>query len=109
MIDLISDKLKEIAGIEGVLWQLRPKGFPSLTFTIIDESGEVFADDKEIETSHSCQVDVWSKGDYTQLSKDVKEKMLEIGYGRYAEYDDYEKDTNVYHKILRFTTIKESE
>lgn len=107
MIDLVYNKLIELG--YKVQWQLRPDTFPSLTYTFIDESGEVFADDKEIETAHYCQVDIWSKGDYTQLSKDVKTKMLEIGFGRYGAYDDYEKDTNVYHKILRFTTIRESE
>lgn len=108
MINLVSNKLEELG--HKVRWQLRPEPpYPSLTFAFIDTSGEVFADDKEIETAYYCQVDVWSKGDYTQLVKDAKEKMLEIGFGRYAEYDDYEKDTNVYHKILRFSKLKGSE
>ena len=107
MINLVYNKLIELG--HKVQWQLRPDTFPSLTYTFIDEDGEVFADDKEIETAVYCQVDVWSKEDYTELVKGVKEKMLEIGFGRYAAYDDYEKDTNVYHKILRFSTIRESE
>lgn len=107
MINQVWNKLKEL-NID-VNWQLRPKDFPSLTYTFIDESGEIFADDKEIETLHYCQVDVWSKGDYTAIVKQVKEKMLEIGFKRYAEYDDYEKDTNIYHRIIRFSKLKGSE
>lgn len=107
MINLISSKLKE-TGLP-VLWQLRPESFPSLTFMFVDETGEVFADDKEIETAYMLQVDIWSKDDYTAITEQVKTKLAEIGLHRQAAYDDYETGTQIYHKILRFPILKETE
>lgn len=107
MINLVYNKLKEL-GYE-VYWQLRPKTFPSLTFSFISESGQDFADDKELTTAIICQVDIWSKGDYTEVAKQVKFKMREIEFFRSSEYDDFEEDTNIFHKVLRFNYLKESE
>lgn len=107
MIDLVYNKLKEL-GYE-VYWQIRPKNFPSLTFSFISESGKDFADDKEITAAVVCQIDIWSKGDYTELSKKVKSKMREIEFYRSSEYDDFEEDTKIYHKVLRFNYLKTSE
>ncbi len=104
MIDLISSKLKE-TGLP-VLWQLRPKDFPSLSFFFVDEYGEVFAEDKEIETAYMLQVDIWSKNNYTAIVEQVKAKLAEIGLHRQAAYDDYESDTGVYHKTLRFPILR---
>lgn len=105
LINLVYNKLKEL-GYE-VYWQLRPQTFPSLTFSFINEVGQDFADDQEITTDILCQVDVWSKGDYTELIKQVKVKMKEIEFFRSSEYDDFEEDTRIYHKVLRFNHLKE--
>lgn len=108
MIRLVGDKLKEL-GLK-VQWQSRPDSkLPNITFSFINENGEVFADDSEIETRITCQVDVWSEDDYTDIVDQVKSKMKEIGFYRISAYDSYEKDVNIYHKILRFSYLKESE
>ncbi|MGD9700676.1 hypothetical protein [Acinetobacter sp.] len=107
MINLVSQKLGEI-GLP-VLWQIRPESFPSLTFSFLSEYGEIFADDKEIETAYLLQVDIWSKDDYSAIAILVKTKLSELGFHRTAEYDDYENNTKIYHKILRFSYLKETE
>lgn len=104
LINLIKSKLEEL-GLK-VYWQRRPDTFPSLTFFIINESGQDFADDKELSTSITCQVDVWSKNDYTELVEQVKTKMKEIEFYRSSEYDDFEEDVQVYHRILRFNYLQ---
>lgn len=106
MINLVQNKLSEL-GLK-VNWQLRPKDFPSLTFLFVNESGLDFADDEEVTTEFICQVDVWSKNDYTDIVNQVKEKMKEIGFYRFIEYDDLEEDTKIYHKIIRFSYVKEN-
>jgi hypothetical protein len=105
LIEEVCNKLKEL-GLEA-LWQLRPSTFPSLTFSFIAENGQDFADDEEITTTVTLQVDVWSKGDYTEIVKQVKSKLEEINFYRIAEYDDFEEDTQIYHKILRFNKLIE--
>jgi hypothetical protein len=107
MIDLVSNKLSEL-GYE-VYWQLRPSTFPSLTFSFVNETGEVFTEDGEAETEFVMQVDVWSKNDYTDIVNQVKEKLKEIEFHRIFEHDDFEADTQIYHKILRFECLKNNE
>lgn len=103
MIDLVGNALKGIAPTQ---WQLRPNGFPSISFSFVDESGLAFADDEEIETEVILQIDVWSKKDYSTIVEQVKTKLKEIEFYRDYEADDYEQDTKIYHKILRFNHIK---
>lgn len=70
-------------------------------FTYLDKP-EQHADDEELVTGHYVQVDVWSKGDYTDLVKAVHEKMLAVGFTKQSFYDLYEEDVNIYHKAMRF-------
>lgn len=104
MVELIGNKLEEL-GLE-VLWQLRPKNFPSLTFSFVSESGQEFTDEGEVETEYIIQVDVWSKDDYEDLVKQVKDKLSEIECYRTYETDDYEETNEIYHKILRFSHLR---
>jgi NADPH-dependent glutamate synthase beta subunit-like oxidoreductase len=48
------------------------------------------------------QVDVWSKGNYTDLVNAVHEKMLAAGFIKQNFYDLYEDDLKIYHKAMRF-------
>ncbi|HHV82757.1 MAG TPA: hypothetical protein GXX43_03725 [Tepidanaerobacter syntrophicus] len=70
-------------------------------FTYLDKP-EQHADDEETITGHYVQVDVWSKGDYTDLVKAVHEKMLAVSFTKQSFYDLYEEDVNIYHKAMRF-------
>lgn len=107
MIELVKNKLDE-TGLK-VLWQLRPEDFPSITFTFISENGEVYADDKAPEERIICQVDIWSREDYSNLVDRVIILLRQIDMYKISGYDQYEKDTEIYHKILRFSYLRESE
>lgn len=107
LIELVSNKLKELE--IDVYWQLRPKTFPSLTFSFVSETGKEYTEDGEVETEYIMQVDVWSKDDYTNIVKKVKEKLKEIEFFRIFESDNYEETTQIYHKILRFSYLKNNE
>lgn len=78
-----------------------------ITFFTYLEQGEEFADDEEIITGHYVQIDVWSTGNYKDIAKKVKERMKQAGFRRRSENELYEKDTKIFHKVLRF--IKEEE
>lgn len=85
-----------------IYWQLRPEEFPSITYEFIDEAGVLYGDGKEIQTGVQCQVDVWSKSDYTELVDRVIEIMRVNGFIRSRASDDFEKVTKIYHKVIIF-------
>jgi hypothetical protein len=76
-----------------------------ITFFEYNQGSALDADDEEKITRHSIQVDIWSKGDYTQLTHQVKDKLKQIGFTKNFETELYEteaEDVIIYHKILRF-------
>lgn len=80
-----------------------------ITFHEYLTAGEEYEDDEEALTAHYIQVDVWSKSDYTDVVKNVKELLLKAGFKRLNEIDLYEEDTKIYHKGLKFYYLEEGE
>ncbi|NFN85870.1 hypothetical protein FDF31_04725 [Clostridium sporogenes] len=78
-----------------------------ITFHGYFTGGEEYEDDNEVLTAHYVQVDIWSKTDYTNIVKEVKEKLISVGFKRLNEADLYEKDTRIYHKGMRFYYLEE--
>jgi hypothetical protein len=78
-----------------------------ITFHEYFETGEEYEDDEETLTAHYVQIDIWSKNDYEELVKKVKEKLTKIGFKRINEVDLYEEDTKIYHKGLKFYYLEE--
>jgi len=70
-------------------------------FTYLDRPEE-HADDKEIITGYYVQLDIWSKGDYTELVKTVHQRMVSFGFRKQNFYDLYEDELSIYHKVMRF-------
>ncbi|MCD8502945.1 MAG: hypothetical protein LRY71_16430 [Bacillaceae bacterium] len=75
-------------------------------FTYLDKV-ELHADDKEFTTGHYVQIDVWSKGDYTQMVHAVHSRMKKAGFRKINFHDLYEKDIKIYHKVMRYVVEKE--
>lgn len=73
-----------------------------ITFFCYLENGELYADDIQQGTAYYIQVDVWSKGNYSTIVKQVKSAMKQAGFSFLSAYDLYEEDVKVYHKVLRF-------
>lgn len=80
-----------------------------ITFHEYLVSGEEYEDDEESLTAHYIQVDVWSKDDYTESVKKIKELLLNVGFKRLNEIDLYEEETKIYHKGLKFYYLEERE
>jgi hypothetical protein len=76
-----------------------------ITFFEFNQTPAFHADDEEIQSNHSIQIDIWSKGDYIELVKQVKTEMNKVGFKRTFETELYESDTKIYHKVLRFNYV----
>lgn len=76
---------------------------PYLTFFIINDKGEMYADDEEIATGYYIQIDIFSKGSYTDLVEKINKLMKKSGFTRRPSGpESYEDNTKLYHKPLRF-------
>lgn len=75
---------------------------PYVEYEIFDESGNAWAEGKEVSTDYYLQVDIFSKGNYSNLENKIKEKMGNAGFERSTTADLYEEDTQLYHKAMRF-------
>ncbi|MDT0163820.1 hypothetical protein [Bacillus sp. AG4(2022)] len=98
---LILSALKDI-GAPVAFQKYKGSASTYVTFFEYNQNGALYADDAEQKTSHSIQVDIWSKEDYTQIYQSVKAALLNIGFRRIFETELYENDTEIYHKVLRF-------
>lgn len=75
---------------------------PYIEYLFYDENGEEWAENKEIATNFYIQVDIFSKGSYSDLESKIKEKMINADFKRSMAADSYESDTQLYHKAMRF-------
>ena len=98
---IVMDALKNI-GVPVSFQTYGGKKDPYITFFTYLDKGEQFADDGEVITGYYVQIDIWSKKDYTQVSKEEHERMIERGFIKKGFYDLYEDDLKIYHKVMRF-------
>lgn len=98
-----------------VMNALRPLGVPVafqeytgksvpvwVTFFFYNQFPDEFADDSEIAIFNGVQIDVWARGDYSQTVEGIMAAMRKAGWRWSGNYDLYEQDTGIYHKVMRF-------
>lgn len=98
---LIVDTLKPV-GVPVMFQTYTGKESTYITFFEYNRQGALHADDDETQTQHSIQVDIWSKGDYASIANQVRALMKGAGFRRNSESESYEKETQLYHKTLRY-------
>lgn len=76
-----------------------------LTYFQYDERPSLFTNDQEAKTEHYFQINVFSKSDYAELIKGVKEQMLALGGIRLSEFDTV-TETEFYQRSMRFKFIQ---
>ncbi|PRR84526.1 hypothetical protein [Clostridium vincentii] len=103
---LIIDALKPL-NIPVAFQRYSGKAQIYITFYEYLATGEEYEDDEEALTAHYIQVDLWSKVDYIDVVKTIKELLLNAGFKRLNEIDLYEEDTKIYHKGLKFYYLEE--
>lgn len=74
-----------------------------ITFMEYMGQGASYSDNKETDTEHLMQINIFSKDNYTDLVKQVKDLLTSVGFTRSYETELYENDTFYNHKILRMT------
>lgn len=80
-----------------------------IVFLEYNQRSWLIADDEEKQTEHIFQVDVFSKGNYLELVKELKSLLKGIGFSRIFETETYEEEMKRFRKILRFTYISKEE
>lgn len=73
-----------------------------ITYFLYNEQGEAFAENREIETSYYIQIDIWTKDDFTSLYNEILSLMKAAEYYRIYTHEEYENDTQIKHKAIRF-------
>lgn len=79
-----------------------------ISFFVIMEIPEAYSEDMEEITSIHIQVDLWSKDD-SKLNKKIKSALKKVGFYFSESRNDFETDTLIYHKAMRFKYYLEEE
>ncbi|EOO78317.1 DUF3168 domain-containing protein [Bacillus cereus] len=76
-----------------------------ITFSELNSSPGLYAENKEETTNVMYQVDIWSMSPIkTQLKSAVQAAMKKLSFQRMSTFPDYEQDTKIYRYGFRFTT-----
>lgn len=76
---------------------------PYLEYEVISEREAYSEEGNEKYTNYLVQVDIFSEGDYSSLEEAVKKELIKDGFIREQGADLYEKETGLYHKVMRFS------
>ena len=85
-------------------------GEPYITYQNIDSDSSYSGDDELLGYVDYYDFDVYSKGDYTNIIKSVKNILKEndiMFSPSMSSSDMYEPDTGYYHKTLCFTILRQ--
>ncbi|MGG7057610.1 tail completion protein gp17 [Clostridium tertium] len=75
---------------------------PYIEYEILNESGSLYAENEELATNYTVQIDIFTKGSYTAIVKAIKNVMKENEFMKEFGGSRYEEDSKLFHYILRF-------
>lgn len=108
MNKLIKDTLKSL-NVPVSFQVYKGSKTPYITFFSYNDKGELYADDTEVISGYYFQLDIFSKSNYKELVKNVEKLMKNAGFIKKASGPEgYEKETDLYHKPLRFFFYEEN-
>lgn len=98
--------------VNGRVYYIRPptakNTFPYITYFEVSNYESDSADDEEYADNIEIQVDIWQKGGSTiPIAREVQRVLRKLGFVHNAMPDMYEPDTQIFHKAIRFTIVKE--
>src|SRR5690625_2111530 len=73
-----------------------------IIFTEDNQAPKVTADDREVITNDSVQVDVFSEGNFIDSVNETRTRLESVGLKRMCESETYDEDMNMYRSIMRF-------
>jgi hypothetical protein len=77
-----------------------------ITFFFYNERAGLIADDKEITTVYSLQLDVYSKGNLEDKVTQIKAALNNLGYARTSKIELFNAGTKVYRVSMSFSFSK---
>ena len=80
-----------------------------IVFLEYNQTPMLNGDNEEMYTERFYQVDIFSESNFLQLTKDVKQRMKDAGFGRMFESETYDEDMNRYRKTLRFSYFNKTD
>ena len=106
----MNEELKKILGAyigadKAPVAHLRYKGNSRkfVTWTITGETPELSANDDDLCSICSVDVDVFSEGNYLDIKKEIKQKMKNNDWVWVEDSEEmYEEDTGLYHQTCSF-------
>lgn len=105
-------KDKRISSLAPTFYWKKPesnKANPYIRWFIVDQKETLYAGNRALCEVFYFQVDIFSLGDYDEISNKVKEVLKEKRYlliGQSDEVEELDDDTLLYHKVLRFKKEK---
>lgn len=94
-----------VGGVSVPTAHLRYRGASRVfvTWHIIDESCELYADDEPLYSAVSVDVNVFSEGNYGGVVTEIKKLMKNNGWIWVEDSAEmFEEDTQLYHKTITF-------
>lgn len=74
-----------------------------VTYTFTDDRPKLFAENKELASAISIDIDIFSDGNFLAIEDKVKKIMENNDFIRIGSSPDmYEEDTGLYHKTIEF-------
>ena len=104
-IKLILGENLTIAGTQVPVAHLRYKGKSKkfVTWTITGEAPALSANDEDLCSICSLDIDIFSDGNYLDIKKEIKRIMKNNDWVWVEDSEEmYEEDTGLYHKTLSF-------
>lgn len=76
-----------------------------ITYLTLLEVPEVESDDEIEILAYHIQIDIWSKDDDIKLKRKVRSALKKADFIFTENKDDFETDTKLYHKAMRFKIL----
>ena len=74
-----------------------------VTWTITGETPALSANDEDLYSICSLDIDIFSEGNYLDIEKEIKQKMKNEDWVWVEDSEEmYEEDTKLYHKTISF-------
>ena len=74
-----------------------------ITYQSIGNNPALSSDDKTTNSTDTIDIDIYTKGNYLKIIKEIKNKMLANDFMWDGDSPDmYEQDTGYYHKTISF-------
>jgi hypothetical protein len=91
----------EVIPIAHLIYEGKSKRF--ITWTMLDETPILSANDEQLFSLCSVDIDIFSDGNYLDIIKEIKQKMKNNDWLWVEDSEEmYEEDTELYHKTISY-------